>query len=121
MRQVLRSSISQIEDYNEEIYNLTDDKLEKLEKSIEHLRSLSNELGTMQIESQEMRSKCDIMKGTFVLKRIKFINPYFRRNRGSNCHNFRLNQWTKHTNSGEAAKSHEHSIGCQAITSRNDQ
>ena len=111
MRQVLRSSISQIEDYNEEIYNLTDDKLEKLEKSIESLRSLSNELGTMQIENQQMRSKCDIMKGLFLLK-LQLIKYYFRRNRGQNSHNFRLNQWTKHTNSRKATKSNEHSIGC---------
>ena len=59
----IRSNLNLIQDNNEKLYKDADEKLDKLEKSINILHALSNELNCMKSESDEMINQCMLIKG----------------------------------------------------------
>ena len=58
-----RSNLNLIQDNNEKLYKDADEKLDKLEKSINILHELSKELNCMKSESDEMINQCMSIKG----------------------------------------------------------
>ena len=58
-----RSNLNLIQDNNEKLYEEADEKLDKLEKSINILHALSKELNCMKSESDLMINQCMSIKG----------------------------------------------------------